>query len=203
MVDTISHHIKIHNTINKIKMILRYHMSQWLSLIRSLIWTKIFFRPSRLIRLPIDLRNRRFIVFGKNFTAGRYNRLECYQVNKSFKPLLIFGDDVQINDRCHFSCIEKVIIEDNCLIASNVFITDHDHADLSGYIDYSIPWSKQKLYSKRVCIRRNVWIGENVIILKGVEIGKNSVIAAGSVVTKSFPEQSVIAGNPARLIKKI
>ena len=55
---------------------------------------------------------------------------------------------------------------------------------------------------KPVKICENVWIGENAIILPGIEIGKNSIIGAGSVVTKNVPENCIVAGNPARIIKK-
>lgn len=180
-----------------------YHSTQWLSLLSSYLRTKLFFPRAKLIRFPIDIRNRKYMQFGKHLVTGRYNRIECYKVFADKKPNLVIGDDVQINDRCHFACVEEVIIERNCLIASNVFITDHDHADLSMKIDFDIPWSQQSQHSKKVRINQNVWIGESVVILKGVEIGKNSVIAAGSVVTRSFPERSVIGGVPAKLIKRL
>ena len=126
--------------------------------------TKLFFKNAKLVRLPIDIRNRKYMEIGKNLTTGRYNRIECYKVHADKVPYLFIGDDVQINDRCHFTCVEEVIIERNCLIASNVFITDHDHADLSMKIDFDIPWSLQSIHSKRVRIGRNVWIGESAVI---------------------------------------
>jgi acetyltransferase-like isoleucine patch superfamily enzyme len=54
-----------------------------------------------------------------------------------------------------------------------------------------------------VIIRDNVWIGMNAVILKGVTIGENSVVAAGAVVTKSVPENVVVAGNPAIIVKQL
>ena len=62
-----------------------------------------------------------------------------------------------------------------------------------------LTWEK----NEGIVINKNVWIGTNVVILPGVKIGKNSIIAAGSIVTKSFDDNSLIAGNPAKLIKKL
>lgn len=185
------------------KVFKKYHYTQLVNLLWSSIATKIFFRKSRLIRLPIDIRNKRFISFGKELVTGRYNRIECYPLLENTIPNLTIGDNVQINDRCHFTCVEELIIGNNCLIASNVFITDHDHANMKLPIDFKKPWAEQPVFSKKVRIENNVWIGENVVILKGVTVGNNSVIAAGSIVTRSFPENSIIAGNPARLIRKL
>lgn len=179
-----------------------YHITQIPSLIKSLILTRIFFPKVRLIRFPIYLKGKKFINFGKGFTAGRNNRIECYKSSYT-KPKLLIGKNVQINDNCHIACTKSIIIGNNTLIASNVFITDHDHANLSEVIDTKITWANQKLYSSEVLIGRNVWIGENVCILKGVTIGDNSVVGAGSVVTKSIPENSISIGSPAKVFKKI
>jgi len=81
---------------------------------------------------------------------------------------------------------------------------DTTHGNYSGN-NQSNPDSivnKRQLFHKPVRICRNVWIGESVSILPGVEIGENSIVGANSVVTKSFPCNVIIAGNPAKIIKR-
>jgi len=71
----------------------------------------------------------------------------------------------------------------------------------SDFHEYALADGTIPLKTKEVIIGNNVWIGNNVLILKGVSIGDNAIIAAGSVVTKNVPEGSVVAGNPAKMIK--
>ena len=181
---------------------MKYHPTQLISLIKSYFLTKLFFPKCRLIRFPIDIRNKKYIQFGDNMTTGRYNRIECYKTNHK-TPNLVFKENIQLNDKCHISCIDEIIIEKNVLIASNVFITDHDHFSSDEKTNFEIPWKYQNLNSKPVHIKENVWIGENVSILKGVIIGENSIIAAGSVVTKSTKSGGIYGGVPAKLIRYI
>lgn len=107
------------------------------------------------------------------------------------------GKNLFINYNCTILDVAKVKIGNNVLIGPNVSIytAGHPiHADTrkTGY-EYGAP----------ITIGDNVWIGGNSIILPDVTVGSNSVIAAGSVVTKDVPEWTVVAGNPARVIKKI
>lgn len=89
---------------------------------------------------------------------------------------------------------EKISIGKNCQIAWGVTISDHDfHKTYSNGI--------QNLETSPVIIGNNVWIGMNATVLKGVKIGDNSIIAAGSVVTRDVPENAMVAGVPAKLIK--
>ncbi len=74
--------------------------------------------------------------------------------------------------------------------------TSHEYKDLSTPINL-----QGEAEEKPIKIGNNVWIGTRVIILPGVHIGDNSIIGAGSVVTKSFSANSVIAGNPAKVVK--
>ena len=169
----------------------------------NLLKTKLFFPKARLIRFPFDIRGKKYIKYGKNFTTGTGCRIEAYKFF-SDSPKLIIGNNVQINDYVHLACGQSLIIEDDVLIASKVYISDINHGNYSGE-NQSFPEEKaknRKIFSKTVKICENVWIGESAIILPGVEIGKNSIIGAGSVVTKNVPENCIVAGNPAKIIKK-
>lgn len=68
--------------------------------------------------------------------------------------------------------------------------------------DFNIE-TRANMTPKRVKIGNNVWIGSNVTILPGVEIGEGAVVGAGSVVTKNVPQYSIVAGNPAKIIKTL
>jgi len=88
-----------------------------------------------------------------------------------------------------------ITIGDNCMIASNAYLTDGDWHDLYDRV------SPGK--GAPITLGRNVWIGDNAIICKGVTIGQNSIIGAGSVVTSDIPPNSVAAGNPASVVKQL
>jgi acetyltransferase-like isoleucine patch superfamily enzyme len=106
---------------------------------------------------------------------------------------------------------DKIDIGSHCLISWNVGIADSDFHPLEPaqrLIDSQAlaPFFKDrplrpKLKTAPLIIKDNVWIGMNATILKGVTIGENSVVAAGSVVTKSVPPNTVVAGNPAVAVK--
>lgn len=181
----------------------KYDFIGKIKLFYSFIITKILYRKARLIRQPFDIRGKKYIELNSGFTCGFGCRLEAYPENKNEK-VLIFGKNVQINDYVHITARKKVVIEDNVLIASKVFISDLDHGCYSSdtIFDMNIIPTERKLFSKPVIIHKNVWIGENVSILSGVEIGENSIIGAGSVVTKNIPMNTIAIGNPARVIKK-
>jgi acetyltransferase-like isoleucine patch superfamily enzyme len=138
---------------------------------------------------------------GIGFTTGQYCRIEAGRTSSGKKSLTI-GRFVQINDRCHIAALNSIEIGDNVLIASNVFITDHDHGDTSPESLQVTP-AQRPLSHSPVKIEKNVWIGQNAVILKGVTIGESSVIAAGSVVTRNVPPFCVVAGIPATILKQV
>ncbi|MFV0221274.1 acetyltransferase [Empedobacter falsenii] len=168
------------------------------------IRTLFVFKNAKIVRFPIRIRGKKFIKVGDNFTTGFNCRIDAYQINSNSDEIIKIGKDVQINDYVHLGAIESLIIEDNVLIASKVFITDHNHGSYSGEeadSPFSIP-SERKLHSNPVKIEKNVWIGEYVAVLPGVTIGEGSIIGAMSVVSKDIPPYSIAVGSPARVIKR-
>lgn len=104
------------------------------------------------------------------------------------------------------SAAKSISIGENVLIGANCTLVDND-SHVVNYKNRYVKNSKKYIENDaeinigQIIINDYVFIGMNSIILKGVEIGKGSVVASGSVVTKSFPENVVIAGNPARIVK--
>jgi acetyltransferase-like isoleucine patch superfamily enzyme len=123
---------------------------------------------------------------------------------------VIVGDFTLLNGAL-IMAEEKIEIGSHCLISWNVGIADSDFHPLEPaqrLIDARAlaPFFKDrpprpKIKTAPVKLADNVWIGMNAVILKGVTIGENSVVAAGSVVTKSVPANTVVAGNPAVAVK--
>lgn len=185
-------------------MLERYGVLGSMRLFVSLIYTKLFFRKARLIRLPFDIRNRKNVKIGKNFTAGFGCRIEAFPLNEDYGICISIGENVQINDYVHIGAVGSITIGNNVLMASKIYISDHNHGtydDLISDHPMSIPIDR-KAICKPVVIGDNVWLGESVCILPGVTIGKGCVIGALSVVTKSIPPYSIAVGVPAKVVKE-
>ena len=179
----------------------RYGWQGSLRLIRDLLLTRLFFPGARLVRQPAYVRGARNMKFGSNFTAGVGIRLDVFASDS--KPRLIIGDNVQMNDYVHIAVTDLVTIGDDVLIASRVFISDHNHGDYRGgtHCHPSTPPALRQLTSAPVHIGHRVWIGEQVCILPGIRIGNGAVVGASSVVTRDVPENTIVAGNPAKVIR--
>ena len=119
---------------------------------------------------------------------------------------IFIGDKVIINMNCTFVDNNRIDIGSNVLIASNVQIYTATHST-NVHERMVENWSEGqeicRTYALPVRIEDGAWIGGGAIILPGVTIGRNSVIGAGSVVTRSIPDNCVAVGNPCRVIKRI
>lgn len=166
--------------------------------------TKLFFRKARLVRFPIDIRNKRNIDFGENLTTGVGCRIECFPNKVTSAKLLKFGKNVQINDYVHITAANSVEIGNNVLMASKIYISDCTHGSYIGDANDSDPMTvpvERILSVKSVKIDDNVWLGEFVSVLPGVTIGKGTIVGANSVVSKSLPPYVIAVGSPAKPIK--
>ncbi|MEY4432711.1 MAG: hypothetical protein RLZZ44_841 [Bacteroidota bacterium] len=131
-----------------------------------------------VISTPLDASSTVFIPFHTNF--GKH---------------IFIGKNVFINHGCSFLDLGGITIEDDVLIGPQVNIITENHP-----VD---PKSRKSLDLKSVTIKRNAWIGANATVLPGVTIGENSIVAAGAVVTKDVPDNTIVGGVPAKFIKKI
>jgi len=153
------------------------------------------------IEKPLKIMNPQNIDIGNNVTieqsvtlysVGEYNK-------KIYNGKIRIGNNVYINNNCNLTSAKSITIKDNVVMAFNVscFDFNHDYSDISLCVKYS-----GLSVIGDIVISENCWIGMNVSIIGSVYLGKNCIVGANSVVTKSFPENTVIAGNPARIIKK-
>lgn len=142
--------------------------------------------------ISVNLKN---ITLDQNVMIGRNAWLQTGEYGK-----INIGDNTQIGRNVLISASNKITIGNSCLLSYNISITDHDHE----LYQYNLsPIESGLTKAKKIIIEDQCFIGAHSFILKGVTLGKHCVVGANSVVTKSFPAYSVIAGNPAKLIKKI
>lgn len=172
-------------------------------LAKNWLLTRALFPRARLVRFPIYVRGRSSMELGQGLTTGVNVRLDAFAPRGSL-PVLRIGRHVQLNDAVHIAAIQQVTIGDHTLIASRVFISDHNHGDYQTDDAASAPDTPpadRPLSSRPVKIGRNVWLGEQVCILPGITVGDGAIVGAGSVVTRDIPPHSIAAGNPARVIR--
>lgn len=153
---------------------------------------RITFRLNTAYRTPDEVR-------------GLLSELFGYEVPESFRVFPPFytdfgknitvGEGVFINACCHFQDHGGVTIGDGCQIGHNVVFATLNH----GFA----PEDRSTTYPAPIVLKKNVWVGSNATILSGVTIGENAIVGAGSVVTKDVPDNAIVGGVPAKVIKYI
>ncbi len=143
-------------------------------------------------------------LFGAPIKIGRYAtviatsdkkvRLSVWP-EKQGEGCITIGDYTLICPGVRISSAKQIIIEDNCMLANGVYITDADWHGIYDRVSFgqAVP----------VYLSANVWVGDSAIICKGVSIGENSIIGAGAIVTESIPDNCIAAGNPAKVVKQL
>lgn len=137
-------------------------------------------------------------------TDGAVGRLSAGVAIDRFADLTVQRGSLKIGPRTYvgqftvISAIESISIGADCLIAEHVSIRDQDHRFGNGLMVRSAGF-----ISAPIVVEDNVWIGAKVTITKGVTVGENSVVGANSVVTRNVPPNAVVAGAPARVLRRI
>ena len=142
------------------------------------------------------------IRIGDSVTLHRDVWLNVPVIPAGSEPAIVIGRGSRVGRRSVITAMNQICIGDDVLMAPGVFITDHNH----GYSDVNEPIVGQGLTSGgRIIIERNCWLGYCSMIIatkNEVVIGRNSVVGAHSIVTQSCPPYSVLAGNPAEVVKR-
>lgn len=171
--------------------------------ISKIYWSRKFGSMTGFVNMGKDItfQHPECLHFGKGVGIGKYAYfLPCTEfAGMKYSPKIIIGDGTWIGIRNSFAAIDKIEVGKNVLFAGYVHITDHSH----GYEDINEPIKHQRLISKGpVIIEDNCWLGFGCEILSGVHIGKHAIVAARAVVTHDVPPYSIVAGNPARVVKQ-
>ena len=131
------------------------------------------------------------------FSLGDYSVIESFACINNAVGDVVIGDHTRIG--LHNTIIGPVEIGNNVNLAQGITVTalNHNFSDTNKRID------EQGVSTNLVTIEDDVWVGANAVILPGVTIGEHCVVAAGAIVTKDVPPHSLVAGVPAKVIKKI
>jgi acetyltransferase-like isoleucine patch superfamily enzyme len=113
-------------------------------------------------------------------------------------PVITIGNRCVIGRGSSVIARRRVVIADDVTIAPSVYVTDHNHT----YADVQVPIGQQWPAEEAVSIGEGSWLGSGVIVLPGARIGRHVTVAAGSIVRGTVPDYSVIAGVPARVVRR-
>lgn len=181
----------------------------------SWIWTKRFFWNEPLFRsqcvsvgsefqmeeLPYIVGEGRIVISDRVRLSGKQSIAFGYSTPGTL-PELFIGEGSFVGHQCSFNIGRSIRIGNHCLLASGVAIFDMDGHPLDAAMRRANRPTPPKSIAP-VKIGNDVWIGNGAIVLKGVTIGDRSIVAARSVVTRDVPPDTVVAGNPAHVVKTL
>jgi acetyltransferase-like isoleucine patch superfamily enzyme len=179
---------------------------KWCALARFKIFSFLIsgafarFGTKSVVQFPLRLQGPQRIEIGDGVFIGANSWLQTLPDGANASTGLSIGSGTSVAGACVISAVRRVIIEEDVLMARNVYISDHIH----NYEDTARPVLAQGIGKiAPVLIRRGAWLGQNVVVCPGVTIGRGCVIGANSVVKSDVPDWSVAAGAPARVVKEI
>jgi acetyltransferase-like isoleucine patch superfamily enzyme len=188
---------------------------RWMRFVRrNRLWTPRYWALGLRYLWRFKIRNRHIVTRGMVFVArgaevrcrrglghlelGRWvwigsgNAIRCHEGFMRIGDKTVFGSNVTVDGYL------DVDIGPECLIAERAFVTDFDHE----YRDPAVPVRKQGIVKSRTSIGGDCWIGYGATILRGSNVGRGSIVGARSIVKGEVPSYSVVAGNPARVVRR-
>lgn len=150
---------------------------------------------------PYRIIGKKNIYFHDNVIIKDGARIEAitkWGKKQIFSPKIDIGENTTFEQDLHLICANSVRIGKDCVFSARVFISDLNH----GYKNIDLSVIKHPLEVKEILIEDGCFVGYGACILPGVHLGKHCIVGANAVVSKSFPDYSVIAGNPAKCIKR-
>jgi acetyltransferase-like isoleucine patch superfamily enzyme len=131
------------------------------------------------------------VELGRWSWIGHGTKIRCHEGVVSIGAKTVMGQE------CTISAYQHISIGRECVIADRVMLIDFDH----GVVEVERPIRLQGIYKRDTRVGNNVWIGYGACILRGVTVGNNAIIGTNAVVTKDVPDNAVVAGVPARIIR--
>ncbi len=169
----------------------------------KLYYTRIFknFGKASMIKSPLFISHPECIHIGNNVCIRNGLRIEAITKwgNQIEKPILIIGDNISIEQNVHITCAGRLTIGSETTISFGVMITDNDHC----YEQLDVNIMKQPLKITQTEIGEFCFIGAGAKILAGTILGRQCIVAANAVVRGIYPDYSVIAGSPSRIVKQL
>ncbi len=146
-----------------------------------------FFCPG----VKLEIGRRATLRIGRWAWIGDGTKIRVHEGEVSIGAKTVMGQE------CTISAYQHIEIGRECIVADRVMLIDFDH----GVVEVERPIRLQGIYKRDVHVGHNVWIGYGACILRGVTVGENSIVGTSTVVTKDVPENAVVGGIPARILR--
>lgn len=142
-------------------------------------------------RVEIEIGRHGRVELGRWSWLGKRTKIRCHEGRVSIGAKTVLGQE------CTVMAYQHVSIGRECVIADRVMLIDFDHS----IADVEVPVRLQGIYKRDVHVGNNVWIGYGACVLRGVTVGDNAVIGTNAVVTRDVPDNAVVGGVPARVLR--
>ena len=198
-------------------------------LIISVFWQRfimlcrgyIFLRKPVFVGRSVKVKNKSHVDFGNNCTLENYVKIDAYAKNKlqfgnnvkigaysivsstshfsNFGKGFKIGNDSAVGEYSYFGSAGGIVIGENVIMGQYISFHSENHS----YDNKNKSIREQETTSQGILLKNNIWVGAKVTFLDGADIGNNCIVAAGAVVKGKFPDNCLLAGVPAKIIKTI